>query len=65
MRKKAGRCIGVSDMDVLIRLIKDVLKILQNISEEDYGILESVDFSELKQELGAWFIADYPLYQGS
>jgi hypothetical protein len=65
MRKKAGRCIGVSDMDVLIRLIKDVLKILQNISEEDYEILESVGFSELKQELGAWFIADYPLYQGS
>jgi hypothetical protein len=55
-------------MDVLIRLIKDVIKILQNIPEEDYEILEileSIVFSELKQELGTWFIADYPLYQGS
>lgn len=58
MRKKAGRCIGVSDMDVLIRLIKDVLKILQNIACEDDVILEGTDLSELKRALGSWFITD-------
>jgi hypothetical protein len=52
-------------MDEITRLIKDLIRLLQNISEEDYGILDSVDLSELKQELGSWFIADYPLYQGS
>jgi hypothetical protein len=53
-------------MDEITRLLKDLRKLLQNIPEEDrYKILEIVDLSELKEELGPWFIADYPLYQGS
>ena len=53
-------------MDEIARLIKDLRRLLQNIPEEDcYEILEGVDVNEIKQELGSWFIADYPLYQGS
>jgi len=53
-------------MDEITRLIKDLRKLLQNFSEEDYyEILERVDVNEIKEELGPWFIADYSLYQGS
>jgi hypothetical protein len=52
-------------MDEISRLINDLIRILQNISEEDYEIMERVEINEIKQELGSWFIADYSLYQGS
>ncbi|MCK4398652.1 MAG: hypothetical protein KAV25_06640 [Methanophagales archaeon] len=54
-------------MDEITRLINDLIRILQNISEEDYEIMElrGVEINEIKQELGSWFIADYSLYQGS
>ena len=52
-------------MDEITRLINDLIRILQNISEEDYEIMERVEINEIKQELGSWFIADYSLYQGS
>jgi hypothetical protein len=53
-------------MDEIARLIKNLRKLLRNIPEEDrYEILKGVDINELKEELGSWFIANYPLYQGS
>jgi hypothetical protein len=53
-------------MDELTRLIKDLRKLLQDIPEEDHSeILKGVDISEIKEEVGPWYIADYPLYQGS
>ncbi|MEA2031992.1 MAG: hypothetical protein U9N41_00195 [Euryarchaeota archaeon] len=53
-------------MDEITRLINDLIRILQNISEEDcYEIMERVEINDIKQELSSWLIADYPLYQGS
>jgi len=52
-------------MDEITRLINDLIRILQNISEENYEIMERVEINDIKQELGSWFIADYSLYQGS
>jgi hypothetical protein len=51
-------------MDEITRLIKDLIRLLQHIAEEDYEMLERMDLTEIKQELGPWFIAGYPLYQG-
>jgi len=49
------------------RLIKEVMKLLQNMYEEEVeggrGIEERIE--EIKRELGSWFIGDYPLYQAS
>ena len=57
-------------MDEITRVVKELFWLLQNvnIAEEDYkvgiGIEERIE--EIKQELGSWFISDYPkLYQGS
>jgi hypothetical protein len=53
-------------MDDITRRIMDLIRLLQNVSEEDcYDILEGVDINELKEGLGSWFVADYPLYKGS
>ena len=53
-------------MDEITRLLKDLIRLLQHIAEEDYEMLgERTDLTEIKQELGSWFIADYPLYQGA
>jgi hypothetical protein len=52
-------------MDEITRLLKDLIRLLQHIAEEDCETLERMDLREIKQELGAWFIAGYPLYQGS
>jgi hypothetical protein len=53
-------------MDEIARLIKDLIRQLQNISEGDcYEILERADINEIKEELGSWFIADCTLYHGS
>jgi hypothetical protein len=49
-------------MDEITRLLKDLIKLLQTIAEEDNELLETRD---LTKELGPWFIAGYPLYQGS
>jgi hypothetical protein len=67
----AGRCklpghwTSPSHMDELTKLIKDLIRLLQTIIEEDGETLGNMDLSELKEELGPWFIADYPLYQGA
>ena len=57
-------------MDEITTLIKELFWLLQNvnIAEEEYkvgiGIEERIE--KIKQELGSWFISDYPkLYQGS
>jgi len=52
----------------LTRLMKELLSLLQNISEE--GEVKSEDeiagrVESIKRELGAWFIDSYPIYQGS
>jgi hypothetical protein len=52
-------------MDEITRLLKDLIKLLQTIAEEDNELLERMDLTEIKKELGPWFIAGYPLYQGS
>jgi hypothetical protein len=53
-------------MDKLTRMINELRKLLQDIPEEDYSeILEGVDISEIEEELGTWYMADFPLYQGS
>ncbi len=56
----------VSQMDELVWLLKELKKLLQTIPEVDRSeLLGDVDITELKEDLGPWFIADYPLYQGS
>ena len=53
-------------MDEMTRLIKDLIKLHPMIAEEDYEMLvERTDLTEIKEELGPWFIAGYPLYHGS
>lgn len=53
-------------MDELVWLLKELKKLLQTIPEVDRSeLLGDVDITELKEDLGPWFIADYPLYQGS
>ena len=52
----------------LTRLMKGLLQLLQNISDE--GEVKSEDeiairVEAIKRELGAWFIDDYPIYQAS
>jgi len=52
----------------LTRLVKGLLPLLQNISEE--GEVKSEDeiagrVEAIKRELGAWFIDGYQIYQGS
>ncbi|MCK4398114.1 MAG: hypothetical protein KAV25_03910 [Methanophagales archaeon] len=52
----------------LTRLMKELLPLLQNISEE--GEVKSEDeiagrVEAIKRELGAWFIDGYQIYQGS
>jgi hypothetical protein len=53
-------------MDELTRLLNELRKLLQDIPEEDRSeVLEGVDISAIQEELGPWYIADCPLYQGS
>ncbi len=52
----------------LTRLMKGLLQLLQNISDE--GEIKSEDeiairVEAIKRELGAWFIDVYPIYQAS
>jgi hypothetical protein len=47
------------------RLLKDLIMLLQHIAEEDYEMLEIMDLSAIKKDLGPWLIDGYPLYQGS
>jgi hypothetical protein len=63
--KLPGHWTSPSHMDELTKLIKDLIRLLQTITEEDGETLGNMDLSELKEELGPWFIADYPLYQGA
>ena len=49
------------------RLIKEVMKLLQNMYEEEVEGGREIEerIEEIKRELGSWFIGDYPLYQAS
>ncbi|NAS89615.1 hypothetical protein C4E24_07780 [ANME-1 cluster archaeon AG-394-G21] len=54
----------------LTRLMKGLLQLLQNISDEGEVKVKSEDeiagrVEAIKNELGAWFIDDYPIYQAS
>lgn len=55
----------MTEMEI-IRLMKDLMRLLQNLSEleggED-GIEERLE--EIKSELGSWFIDGYLPYQAS
>lgn len=50
----------------LTRLMKELTRLLQNISlpEEGEGNMDE-RVEEIKRELGSWFIEGYPLYQAS
>ncbi len=56
------------DATRMTRMIKELMKLFQDISEsrEDYDY-ERVrhEVEEIKEELGSWYIANYPLYLGS
>jgi predicted translin family RNA/ssDNA-binding protein len=52
----------------ITRLMKELVQLLQNISEE--GEVKSEDeiaerVEAIKRELGAWFIGGCPIYQAS
>jgi len=49
------------------RLLKEVMKLLQNMYEEEVEDGREIEerIEEIKRELGSWFIGDYPLYQAS
>lgn len=54
----------------LTRLMKGLLQLLQNISDEGEVKVKSEDeiagrVEAIKRELGAWFIDDYQIYQAS
>ncbi len=53
------------DEILLIKLVKELLQLLPGISEitNEDEIAEGVE--AIKRELGAWFIDDYQIYQGS
>lgn len=50
----------------LTRLMKELMRLLQHISEEGESE-EEIDerFKAIKRELGSWFIDGYSLYQAS
>jgi len=50
----------------ITRLMKDLMRLLQNMfeSEEGKGEIEE-RFEEIKSELGSWFIDGYQLYPAS
>lgn len=52
------------DATRMTRVLKELMKLLRNMSEEDYETV-GYELKEIKEELGSWYIADYPLYQGS
>jgi hypothetical protein len=51
-------------MEELIRLIKELMKLLQTEEDYDYEMVE-YEVNEIKEELGSWYIADCKLYVGS
>lgn len=69
--------IEAKEMDAkrITAVIRDLMKLLQNMSKEDDDKLfckqkhcyENVEFAvkELKEELGSWFVADCQLNVGS
>jgi hypothetical protein len=51
-------------MEEIIRLIKELMKLLQTEEDYDYEMVE-YEVNEIKEELGSWYIADCKLYVGS
>jgi hypothetical protein len=51
-------------MEELIRLIKELMKLLQTEEGYDYEMVE-YEVNEIKEELGSWFIPDCKLYVGA
>ncbi|MCW3133571.1 MAG: hypothetical protein N2V78_04500 [Methanophagales archaeon] len=50
----------------ITRLMKDLMKLFQNISNAGFEEGEMRErFDAIKRELGSWFKDGYPLYQGS
>lgn len=52
------------DATYLMRVIKELLDLLQAEMDRDYELLDE-EVEEIKEALGAWFMEDYPLYVGS
>jgi hypothetical protein len=52
------------DAITLTRVMKELMKLLQNGRNYDYETVES-QVAKLKKELGPWFIENYQLYVGS
>ena len=51
-------------MEEIIKLIKELMKLLQTEEDYDYEMVE-YEVNEIKEELGSWYIADCKLYVGS
>jgi hypothetical protein len=51
----------------LTRVVGEIMKLLQNLSEEEVGGGEEIEerFEAIKRELGPWFVEGYPLFQAS
>jgi hypothetical protein len=53
----------------LTRVVGEIMKLLQNLSEEEVeadGEEEIKErFEAIKRELGPWFVEGYPLFQAS
>ena len=55
----------MNEMEIT-RLMKDLMWLLQNMSEFEEGKGEIEErLEEIKSELGSWFIDGYPLYHAS
>jgi hypothetical protein len=53
-------------MEELIRLIKELMKLLQTEEDYDYDYeMVEYEMNEIKEELGSWYIADCKLYVGA
>jgi hypothetical protein len=52
------------DVTLMTRVMKELMKLLQSEVNHDYDMVE-YEVEMLKEELGSWFMEDYPLYVGS
>ncbi len=52
------------DATKMTKVLKELMKLLQDVPEEEYEKVRC-EMEEIKEKLGSWYMADYPLYQGS
>ncbi|RZN36985.1 MAG: hypothetical protein EFT35_07250 [Methanophagales archaeon ANME-1-THS] len=52
------------DLTLVTRVIKELMKLLQSEVNYDYELVDEAA-EMIKEELGSWFMEEYPLYVGS